>query len=379
MRIGGRIAAANLLLLIISGRIADSSIQAFHRAYGPKSSLLVSAPTLQWEVWPSDGAKVTSASMVINGDRVDATYNQRLRRLEYQPDRPFQAGKYDVQCRVMVDERLEVKKNWTFQVSSEAISRLPVPDATQDAGLDETNLYRRELGLEDAYQEDRLNAASLAHVKYLARNRRTGHYEKQGEPGFIGVTPSDRLEAFGYTGSSWECVSYNSGGLKESVRDLFNAPYHRIPFMQPGRVPVGTGLVGKHFSIKFGDSGASGLTLSPGAGQRGVPTSWDGNEQPNPLRMHPTSGGDVGYPIVLSLFSENQATLKVLDASLTCNGKPVPLFLNSSANDDHLDSSVIVIPRRPLEANQTYDVSIRVSVNGKQNVERRWSFMTGSK
>ena len=206
--------------------------------------------------------------MVINGERVNAAYNQRSRRLEYHPSEPFRAGQYEVQCRVMVDDRLEVKKNWTFKVSSEAISRLPGPDAVQDAGLAETNSYRRTLGLEDAYQEDRLNAASLAHVKYLAQNRRTGHYEKQGEPGFIGVTPSDRLEAFGYTGTSWECVSYNSGSLQDSVRDLFDAPYHRIPFMQPGQVPMGTGMVGKHFSIKFGDSGASGLTVSPAAGQR---------------------------------------------------------------------------------------------------------------
>ncbi len=378
MRIGGRIATANLLLLLISGRIADSSIQAFHRSYGPKSSLLVSAPTLQWEVWPSDGAKVTSASMLINGDRVDAAYNPRLRRLEYQPDRPFQAGKYDVQCRVMVDERLEVKKNWTFQVSSEAIPRLPAPEPTQDAGLEETNVYRRALDLEDAYQEDRLNAASLGHVKYLAKNRRTGHYEKQGEPGFIGATPSDRLEAFGYTGSSWECVSYNSGSLKESVRDLFDAPYHRIPFMQPGRIPVGTGYVGKHFGVKFGGSGASGVTVSPGVGQAGVPTSWNGNERPNPLRMHPASVGNVGYPIVLSLFGESQPKLRLVDASLTSNGKPVPVFVNSSANDEHLDGAIILIPQHPLEANQTYDVSIKALVNGRENLERRWSFKTGN-
>lgn len=379
LRIGGRIASASLLLSIIAGRTADSSIQAFHRAYGPKSALLVSSPTLQWEVWPSDGARVTSASMVINGEKVDASYNQSSRRLEYRPTNPFRAGKYDVKCRVMVEGRLEVKKDWTFQVSNDAISRLPGPDTTQDTGLEETNRYRKALGLEEAYQEDRLNAASLAHVKYLAKNRRTGHYEKEGEPGFVGVTPAQRLEAFGYSGGSWECVTYNSGGIKESVRDLFHAPYHRIPFLQPGRVPVGTGIVGTHFAIKFGDSGGAGLTVSPASGQTGVPTSWDGNEHPNPLRMHSPGNGDVGYPIVFSYFGEDYPVLKLVEASLTCNGKSIPVFENSSLNDDHLENSIIVMPKKPLAANETYDVWIKASVNGKGNIEKRWSFTTGSK
>jgi hypothetical protein len=302
--------AFGLFLTIIAGRPADSSVQAFHRAFGPKVALLVSSPTLQWEVWPSDGAEVTSATMLVNGDRVSATYNNRLRRLEYRPNQPLVAGSYRVQCRVLVDNRLEVKKDWTFQVSNGALPALPAPDPNQNAGLQETNAYRHTLGLDDAVQESRLNAASVAHVKYLSLNRRTGHYEKEGEPGFVGATPGDRLEAFGYCGGSWECVTYNSGGIKESVRDLFHAPYHRIPFLQPGPVPVGTGFAGKNFSIKFGESGESGLSFSPADGQKNVLTSWDGNESPNPLRMHSGAGPLVGYPIVFSYFADDNPVLK---------------------------------------------------------------------
>lgn len=317
--------------------------------------------------------------MLINGEKVDASYNFKARRLEYHPAQPFRAGKYDVQCRVMVENRLEVKKDWSFRVSDSAVSALPGPDSIQDAGLAEANSYRRALGLEDAFQEDRLNAASLAHVKYLAKNRRTGHYEQEGEPGFIGRTPGDRLEAFGYSGTSWECVTYNSGGIRESVRDLFHAPYHRIPFLQPGRVPIGTGLVGKHFSIKFGDGGKAGLTVSPAAGQVGVPTSWDGNERPNPLRMHTTMSGDVGYPIVLSFFDESFPVIKLLDAKLTCDGKSLPLYENSSSNDEHLENSVILMPKKPLQPNQVYEIWVKVALTDKQSIERHWSFTTGAK
>lgn len=371
--------ATGLLLTMLAGQPADSSIQAFHRAYGPKTSLLVSSPTLQWEVWPSEGARVTSATMLINGDQVKATYNSKLRRLEYNPDRPLSAGSYEVQCRVLVDQRLEVKKNWTFRVSQDAVSSLPSPDSVQDLSLAETNNYRRSLGLEPAYQESRLNAASLAHVKYLSRNRRTGHYEKSGEPGFVGATPSDRLEAFGYCGGSWECVSYNSGGVKESVRDLFHAPYHRIPFLQPGRMPVGTGFAGKNFSIKFGEGDERGLSVSPGVNQSGVPTSWDGNESPNPLRMHGAEGQSVGYPIVFSYFGEDNPVLKLKRATLTCDGEPVPFWANSSVNDDHLENSILVMPKKSLRPNTRYQVSIEASVNGKDTIEKTWSFTTAGK
>lgn len=363
----------------MSGQPADSSIQAFHRAYGPKSSLLVSSPVLQWEVWPSEGARLTSTSMIINGQPVDATYNSAARRLEYRPQSPLPSGKYDVQCRVLVENRLEVKKNWTFAVSERAMSKLPSPMACQDEGLAETNMMRRAMGLEDAYQEDRLNAASMAHTKYLSQNRRTGHYEKEGEPGFVGVTPTDRLEAFGYSGTSWECVTYNSGGLKESVRDLFYAPYHRIPFLQPGRVPIGTGNIGKHFSMKFGDSGQAGLTVSPADKQVNIPLCWDGNERPNPLRMHGTPEGRVGYPIVLSLFSENRPILRLKEAKLMSDGEIIPTYQNSSLNDDYLDNSIILIPRRPLRPNTTYSVSVRAEVNDKSEVTKHWSFTTASK
>ncbi len=374
-RPGGKFAATGILLALVGARVADSSVQAFHRTYGPKTSLLVSAPTLQWEVWPSEGARVTSAEMRVNGDQVDAVYNSKLRRLEYHPSRPFLAGTYRVQCLVRVDDRLEVRKDWTFQVSTNATPVLLAPSATQDAGLAEINAYRAKLGLEPAVQEDRLNAASLAHVKYLSQNNRTGHFEKPGEPGFVGATPSDRLEAFGYVGGSWECVTYNSGNVQDSVRDLFNAPYHRIPFLQPGELPVGTGMAGRNFSIKFGEGGKTGLTVSPADGQRGVPTSWDGNERPNPLRMHNSPQFKVGYPIVVSCF-EDQAKLIVEDAWLKVDGVHVGLFVNSSENDDQLDNSIFLIPKKPLVPGKEYHVYLRASANGKSSIRKEWKFTT---
>ena len=378
-RIGERLAVTAFALLCLTPRYADSSVQAFHRSFGPRSSLLVSSPTVQWEVWPSEGARVTSVNMEVNGQPVKATYNEALRRVEYQPESPLGAGEYKVACRVMVDNRLEVKKDWAFQVSQNAIAKLAPPNELQNEAVGVINQYRSSLRLDPVYQESRLNAASWAHVQYLVQNRRTGHYEKEGEPGFVGVTPGDRLEAFGYNGNSWECVTYGSGMIPESVRDLFHAPYHRIPFLQPGPTPIGSGYGSKRFAVKFGDSGQTGLSVSPAEGQENIPTTWDGIETPNPLRLHPGSGKIVGYPIVMGFFSSDEATLGYLSASLKKGNEDIPILVNSRETDDHLDNAIILIPSKPLDPNTTYHVSIEAKVNRKKVVTREWSFVTGAR
>jgi hypothetical protein len=317
--------------------------------------------------------------MNVNGAAVDAAYNSRLRRVEYRPDHPLAAGKYDVNCRVKVDGYLTVKKDWSFHVSSGAITNLPAPDAAQNEAVREVARIRTTLNLEAPHQEERFNAAAMAHSKYLTLNKRTGHFEKAGEPGFVGESPSARLEAFGYSGGSWECVSYNSGPVKDSIRDLFDAPYHRIPFLQPGNVPLGSGMSGRNFSLKFGNGEVSGPSFSPGNGQRDVPTSWSANETPNPLRMHLPRPRRVGYPIVFSYFADQNPTLKVVKAEITKNGSRVPAFINSEANDDRLDNSVFIIPAEPLDALSTYTVSFEGTVNGKTRIRHTWTFQTGAK
>lgn len=316
--------------------------------------------------------------MLINGEAVQANYDEASRRLSYRPDRPLVAGDYRVQCKVVVDNRLVVTKDWNFQVSTHATPILPEANDQQIQALNVANGYRANLGLAPMVLEPRLDAAALAHANYLARNHRTGHFEKEGEPGFVGATPEDRLEAFGYCGGSWECVTYNSGGVADSVRDLFNAPYHRIPFLQPGTVPFGSGFAGKNLSMKFGDNGESDTQVSPGANQTGTPTSWDGNESPNPLRMHPDAGSIVGYPLVFGYFSAEEPTISLVNASLVQGGRSVDCFVNSPDNDDHLQGAVLVIPKKPLLPNTTYSAHVEVKV-GRKTVSRDWSFTTGAK
>ena len=301
------------LLLGLSGAAYGSDTEAFARVFGPKTTMLLARPTLRWEIWAGKGGAVTSQTMTINGRQVKSRYDLKQRAVIFTPAEPFPPGEYKVQCRVVIDDSLVANKEWKFSVAPNASASLPPPDADQQRAFAGANSYRAALGLPPFQRDDQLNAAALAHSRYLALNNTTGHFQKPGRPGFVGEQPGDRLEAFGFVDESWEDVSYGSPTPEASVQNLFEAPYHRIPFMQPGPVLLGTGFAERRLTMEFGGSKAEGVVVSPAAGQANVPTSWDGNERPNPLRLHDASG-IVGYVVVFSFWGSEQYRLDVQEA-----------------------------------------------------------------
>lgn len=360
--------------LALAAATATPSVTAYHRAFGPKSLTRIATPTIQWEVWATGGGKVTSVEMTLNGRAVRPTYLPAERLLEYRPDAPLAPGDYTVHAKVVVDGQLDVWRDWTFRVAENPIASLPSPSSRQKEMVELVNAFRRRLGLPDTCSDDRLHAASQAHSDYLTRNRRIGHYEDPANPGFTGNSPSDRMEAFGYFGSNYEGVCCGAGSIEKGVRDLFDAPYHRLPFMIPGRVLLGTGYSGGNLTLKFGIGDSSDIVVSPAAGENGVPCRWDGNERPNPLRMWGVSG-PTGYPIVLGCFGP-RGKMTVSKATLSLDGQPVDAFLNTPANDDDLSDAVLLIPKAPLEASRTYQVAIAGADGQGTPFRRVWTFTT---
>lgn len=361
-------------LLLAVAALSQGSV-AYYRSYGPRNVTRLSRPTVAWEVWPSEGAKVTSVEMRLNGNPVKARYDVEHRSLAYTPEAALSPGEYSVAAKVTVDEHLVVSRAWSFRVSTDTIARLEPPDAHQIKLLDEVNEFRSSLGLGPAHLDDRLNAAAVAHSSYLRRNHTSGHYEQPNDPGYTGNSPGDRMEAFGYFGSSYEDVCTGSKSSKEALQLLFDAPYHRIPFMSPGDVPIGGAYDNGCLTLQFGMSEAVKTVVSPAAGETGVATDWSQPEHPDPMRMH-SHTGPVGYPIVFAAFGANEP-IKVQSAKvITSDGHAVPLFLNSPENDDRLDNAAILIPKDPLAGSTTYRVEVRAQDGAGRDISRTWSFRT---
>ncbi len=350
--------------------------EAFTRAYGPKAVVNLSRPTLLWEVWAGEGGKVSSSEMTVDGRSVNCSYQTDSRSLRYTPEGPLAPGSHHVHCQVTIDEHMPVHKDWEFTIPVSAPEFVPIASVQQHALIDAINGYRRDMGLPGFVNDDRLAAAANAHTEYLRINNITGHQEVDGKPGFIGVLPMDRLESFGFLQDSWECVDYGADTQDECLADLFDAPYHRIPFMQPGALLCGTGFRDRHLTVEFEMAKQTATTVSPYPGQQGVPISWSSHERPNPLRIHGTEG-PVGYPIVINHFTPEGQKITLKTATLKSDdGTDVPVFLNTPDNDDKLTYSAFIMPRVPLRPGTTYQVDVNGYTESGENFSKSWSFTT---
>lgn len=350
----------------------------------PVGVLHVARPTITWKVWPTDAAlRVTRVALSVNGVRLSsAVYSEAERAVVYVCIRPLAPGDYRVSCQIQFARTQPTSpKEWTFTVASDAVANLPDPTEEQQDALALANKYRRLLGLPDFLMDARLCAAAGAHSEYMNRNGQIGHAQQAGRVGFVASRSWERMAAFGYAGGSYENVEYGSPTRSGALRGLFDAPYHRIPFMQPGAPVFGAGFAGKAATVLFGTTEDEATICSPCDGQRNVPLLWDGNETPNPLRIHEAEGrGPVGYPITLVHFSPNKTPLRVLSATLVAapTGSAVPCWLNTPQNDDFLKYGVVLIPQKPLQPRTTYQVTVRAQTEAGAEVSRAWRFTTGA-
>ena len=227
--------------------------------------------------------------------------------------------------------------------------------------------------------DDRLNTASQFHARYLSANNTTGPFEEPGKSGFTGVEPEDRHMAFGWVGSSWEAVEFGSDNEEDAVRNLIDAPYHRIPFIQPGELWFGSGYANRRLATAFSTSTENATVVYPYNTQQDVPISWGFNERPNPLRMHGDAKRPIGYPIMLVYFTAQQAQLDVQSATLKdAQGQAVPCYLNTSQNDSELKNAVLLMPKAPLNPDSIYVARVEAAVQGGPTFVKSWTFKTVS-
>ncbi len=368
----GMLTAASLLVLADGQR----SYEAKTGFYGPKIPLLVRRPCLRWEIWTND-APVTSIEMRINGETVAASYDMATRSVSYVPDKPLNPGTYKVDCKITVDGKVQFAKSWDTVVSADAVSSLPEPEKAQLDTLDKVNSIRKKLGLTELKIDPRFAAAAVRHCSYLIQNKLTGHGEVTGTSGFFGASPMERLEAFGYGGPSWEGATFGSFTVSNAVVGLFDAPYHRLPFLQPGSLMFGSSFAGNRMIMEFEGTTETATVMSPANGEKGVPIDWKCAETPNPLRMHTGIGPIVGYPIVLARFDQKSPKIHLNSASLTqADGTAVPFVTNDTGTDSDLTNAIILFPNDSLKASTKYKVSVEYIDDSGDTKAESWFFTT---
>ena len=240
-----------------------------------------------------------------------------------------------------------------------------------------TNQLRYAIGSPTVPTDPRLQQAAQNHANYNSANGILGHYETAGLPYYTGYAPRDRLIAQGWTTSFVSEVA-TGGSELGGVRQLWDAPYHRLGLMHPNATTIGWG----HSELNNRQSNVGDIVYnfgirpvefvrSPANLQTNIPTSWSGQESPSPVPAG--SSGPYGYPIMV-VYSAGQNVQFRAAELVAPGGMHLPFYV--APQQFEYDYQVIV-PQRPLATNTTYHVRFDITVAGTW-LTNEWDFSTGS-
>lgn len=291
-----------------------------------------------------------------------------------------------------------------------------IPGSAEAGAFNALQLARTQCGFGAVTRNTQLDAASLAHAKYMVDlSFATGtsiisHTETLGVAGFTGVDLGARaiyqgyvygalaeiLEATYFDYSTQQTFPTMTERGASSMRNLLNTVYHLSGAMYEGR-DVGMGaymntvkissttwreeyrfgaLVGYRHTSSPIVLGAGQIATYPCAGITNIPPSFTpAEESPNPF---PNSTQLVGPPIYVKV--DDGQVLNNVIGTVSRNGvnvSTIVLTANNDQNSEVLANEVFIIPSSPLVANSTYQVNLSGSV-GAVPFTRNFSFSTGS-
>ena len=262
-----------------------------------------------------------------------------------------------------------------YLVAPSSSASADVVSATQMLQLH--NQLRFAVGAPTIPADPRVVAAAQNHANYNSANRIVGHYETAGLPYYTGYAPRDRVIAAGLTTAFVSEVATGGASALSGVQQLWDAPYHRLGLMHPQATSTGWGhadLAGSatvaDITYDFGFR-AVDFVRSPANGQTNVPTSWSGNESPNPLPAGVS--GPVGYPIMVVYGGAPPVDMRAAEI-VAPDGSRLPIYY---APQQFERDYQVIIPQRPLAANTTYHVRFDINVSGVM-ATNQWDFSTGS-
>jgi uncharacterized protein YkwD len=251
------------------------------------------------------------------------------------------------------------------------------------------NTRRGACGFGQLKQDTRLDAAALAHAKYVATPvaAAISHTEtKSIAPDlFTGINPSDRALAQGYTVNlPYFDENFGAGTLVEAnfgevlASDLMNAPLHLLSLLRPNR-DIGVGVYSAErganslpfralvleTSTTTGTQEPVGIQTFPCAGSE-VPGAFYGNEIPDPFPGRNYATNPTGSPLAIVARTGSQLVLTSYSLRKAGDARELVLNLLSSANRgmNIRSSEVVLIPEVPLAAASTFEVKIAGTLNG---------------
>lgn len=340
----------------------------------PRPATLSQTPELFWLIYSKE-MKVESVAATLDGKSIPANYDHARRGIVAESLQPLEPGVYEAAFEITFVNAGGTNIAWEFEVLDDPEMAALRPDEDQPQILRVVNDIRAWAGLPPLSSQTQLARAALGHTLVLDRNRALGHFQSDEWEGFFGNTPRHRAQAFGYLGSVSEVLAYSSDTMEEATWSLFHAPFHRIPFLNPGARVAGAAYEAERTAILFSFERSDNLVLSPQDGATDVPLSWHDNETPDPLAKTGLTG-PTGYPLVVAFFGHDKLSVSEFRLRLE-DGSDVAARLILPDLDPDLDRAAILMPVAPLQPNTLYRASIQ-GFAGDEKFSLEWRFTTGS-
>ena len=278
--------------------------------------------------------------------------------------------------------------------------------AFRAAMLAEINARRAEAGALPVTEDPGLDDATQKHAGYLVTNGPlwdagvngaafSGHKEVAGLPGFYAVSFDDRDRLSGYAYPWREDVlrvmndpfAWTAATI---IRSWIDAPLHRRSILDPELRHIGFGYAHEGiYQAYVLDVGTGPLQPAPVSifvypcdGQKGVATSWDGNESPQPFPQLASWQFPTGY--VLTAFPVTAGEdFESAQLTLVRAGDKLPVSVVQSPGTNGIPNYCWA-SLTPLEPSTTYEVTLIFKTGMGRNGAlrlidtRTWSFTTGA-
>ncbi|WP_148449914.1 CAP domain-containing protein [Gorillibacterium timonense] len=331
------------------------------------------------------GLELSGYSMSLNKKKVAASYNRKTESFTYTPSSDLAPGKHEVSLKIEFKGYTPKTYNWSFTVKPNAVAAASADDSSQKEALKAINSLRKSAGLSPVVLNEKLNLTASTHAKYQSVHGVLSHLETPGKKGFTGRSLAERASYFGYSSNRiYEDISMQSDtSAAKTVSDLYDAPYHRIPFLDPDLKEIGYGRSGSYHVLLFG-AGESKTAPVPVVSPVGesVPASWNGHESPDPLRIHTGISYPIGYPIMAGVYGYGITKVVPVEGSLIekSTSKRVSLQTNGADKDSHLSREVLYLPATPLKAGTVYQMKVvmkaYLSDGSSKLYSKQWTFQT---
>lgn len=239
--------------------------------------------------------------------------------------------------------------------------------AYEESTIEEVNVIRRKLDLNELKLNEKLNDAALSHSQYMVFNNSFSSIEEKGKKQYKGRYSWDRTSYFNYFNPYVsEFISRNID--KQDICHYLYNPYTRIIWLDPIYKDIGMAAhEGMSTYILGGAARDNNSTvIYPYDGQV-LPYHWTQNQSVDAYKDLNIKRTDIGLPITISHYTDGKKikrfvvnTVEIIDKA---TNQTIPYEVMKPSNNKYLNNTVVILPTQAYTPDTQYQFKIDIHIH----------------